>query len=100
VIPEDVYDALVDELSVLGGSTIQNLDALMNYTALIPQMPSIQYTIFGDYQGAGPVVKILLAPEDYVELQPDGSWRVQVQRSQWRAGQGPSLGINFICDPL
>ena len=84
-IPGAVYDALVRELMILVAGTL-------NHTDVIPQMPSIQYTIYRSDSGAVAVSNIVLAPEDYVTLRPDGRFELQVESAELV----PMLGINFL----
>jgi hypothetical protein len=96
-IPAEVYDALIAELEALSGGAFAILNGrpnlnTLNYTDLIPQMPSLHYTIYRSDSGAVPVSVITLLPEDYVSLNPDGSFELQVEPGVFV----PELGINFL----
>jgi hypothetical protein len=90
-IPRAVYDALVEELTVLTGAAGPGVLGALNFTDLIAQMPSIQYTIYRD-GGGDAVSNVVLAPEDYIALNPNGSFELQVEPFQYAY----LLGINFL----
>ena len=90
-IPREVYDALVEELTVLRGRSERGDMGALNFTDLIAQMPSIQYTIYRAACGDA-VSNVVLAPEDYIALNPNGSFELQVEPFQYAY----LLGINFL----
>ena len=90
-IPRGVYDALVEELTVLTGRPERGDLGALNFTDLIAQMPSIQYTIYRD--GISDAVSnIVIAPEDYIALNPNGRYELQVEPKRFEF----MLGINFL----
>jgi len=66
-----------------------------NWSSLIHLLPLIQYTIYVSDQSEDVAARIVLAPEDYVELHPSGGGRLLVTSPPFGSGTD-ALGLNFL----
>jgi len=102
VIPQEVYDALIDDLERLSG--VRNLNE-MDFENLMPRMPSLIYQVYRDFgfdADEDRVASIVLQPEDYVvRSAAHGRYELQVEpgtESTWRLGLKFLKNVGFFID--
>jgi len=93
VVPFDIFEAWRREVLTVAGVTDHAALATIDWSTFLHQLPSIQYTIYRSDDSDEVAARIVLQPEDFIEVLPA---EANVMLSPGFVTTRPSLGLTAL----